>query len=711
MDRSVEADYLIFRMGEREKTFFARLGISHKTEKPKQSMFDIVRQMIEAKLNPNGFVDASERLFFKKHCIPTAPLEQKPRRSSQTVRNIVQNGKTTADDMTLMSARSVPDSDLSTIFERDAKSDNVNMHNENGIDKGESDDIFNEDSIDNVTRNLLQSSHSRVSASSRRMRPAWLERRDTVESDDFNFDENEEVPLKYLKNQQSHKIPITKTTELYKVACVLCGVVPLASYIRQVTTNNVNLRCSMLVAKSIKPIAISLVRDEKVLYLDVSENNIGALGVMYIAEMLTTNTYITELNLNCTYPGKEGLKVLAETLAENTSVKILRLEGNKIQHTETHLITDIIENVRTLKELYLGHNAIGHDGGCQLAKCLETNTTLRILDIQWNHIRRQSASALCKALAENVGLRSLELSWNGLGKEGCIALASSLPKNKTLKTLSINSNRVDMLSLRFLLHGLVRNEGLKILRMGGNPVTTDGAKAVLRAVQSSKICNLEQVDLEDISVDERFEEIMKKLFVSKGVKVSHGEIINFGNKVEEKPHDPHDLTPFEPVLVLVEYMRIDNLRLIDFFQYLDTSSRDRLSKSDLRDGVANLGIPLTEHHLDLVMEKVDLKQDGYIDLEEFMAVHREVSRQVTTRTTKAKQKGKEDEGLVSLRKILRDIVEKRNKANKEKASNKHSQGQGKGTTQGRDRVIAKNKSLTVTKPTFSRDSPSKAKAA
>lgn len=26
-------------------------------------------------------------------------------------------------------------------------------------------------------------------------------------------------------------------------------------------------------------------------------------------------------------------------------------------------------------------------------------------------------------------------------------------------------------------------------------------------------------------------------------------------------------------------------------------------------------MPLTEHHLDLVMEKVDLKRDGYVDLE------------------------------------------------------------------------------------------------
>lgn len=77
-----------------------------------------------------------------------------------------------------------------------------------------------------------------------------------------------------------------------------------------------------------------------------------------------------------------------------------------------------------------------------------------------------------------------------------------------------------------------------------------------------------------------------------------------------------------------------------------------------------------------------------------MTVHREVSRQITQRTTKARSKRKEDEGLVSLRKILKEIVEKRNKSHKEKASNRS-------TNQGRDHVITKNRTLTVTKPSLS----------
>lgn len=78
-----------------------------------------------------------------------------------------------------------------------------------------------------------------------------------------------------------------------------------------------------------------------------------------------------------------------------------------------------------------------------------------------------------------------------------------------------------------------------------------------------------------------------------------------------------------------------------------------------------------------------------------MMVHRETSRLITQRTTKAKAKHKEDQGLISLRKILKDIIEKRNKANKEKASTRSD-------ASARDRIVANNKSFTVTKPSFAR---------
>jgi hypothetical protein len=94
---------------------------------------------------------------------------------------------------------------------------------------------------------------------------------------------------------------------------------------------------------------------------------------------------------------------------------------------------------------------------------------------------------------------------------------------------------------------------------------------------------------------------------------------------------------------------------------------------------------------------------------EFMVAQRDMSKVIIQRTTKAKKKGKEDQGLKELRKILKELVEKRNKRNKEKASTRvksaalaraRSASSKPGTPQ-RDRVRTKRASLTVTKPKLS----------
>lgn len=510
---------------------------------------------------------------------------------------------------------------------------------------------------------------------------------------DFEYDKDEDVKLEDIKSIRAPKRRIYKTNDLYYAACSFCKVTPVSNFLKQCTSYRVDLKNSFMSAQDVKAISIALVRDNRISSLDISGNEIGAIGIMYIAEMMVENSCIMDLNISGTIPGKEGLETLADLLKNNKSLRILRLEDNRIEHTEMQYIIDIIENVPTLQELYLGHNALGFEGGSMLAKVLATNSTIKVLDLQWNQIRKDTAKSICKALGENQTLWTLNLSWNGLGKEGCIELAQSLKKNTRLTDLNVLSNRIDMTSLRFLLHGLVQNKGLRYIQLGRNPITTEGAKAVIKAIQTSKCSRLEVIQLEDISIDDKFLELMQEIKETKSIRVTHGELIAGGNAVTEKEHDPHDLNRFDPVMVLVEYMRIDNLRLIDFFQYLDTGSRERLSKSNFRDGVANLGIPLTEHHLDIVMDKIDLKKDGVVDLEEFMTVHREVSRQITQRTTRAKSKKKEDEGLIGLRKILREIIEKRNKTNKEKASSKAADN-------ARDRIVSNNKTFAVTKPKF-----------
>lgn len=52
--------------------------------------------------------------------------------------------------------------------------------------------------------------------------------------------------------------------------------------------------------------------DSRVVDLDVSENNIGPLGTMYLSEMLTRNNYIVELVGTLRVPRSSNYTVTSE---------------------------------------------------------------------------------------------------------------------------------------------------------------------------------------------------------------------------------------------------------------------------------------------------------------------------------------------------------------------------------------------------------------
>ncbi|XP_071087938.1 leucine-rich repeat-containing protein 74A-like isoform X1 [Haliotis cracherodii] len=481
---------------------------------------------------------------------------------------------------------------------------------------------------------------------------------------DFNFDQDDEEDIR----RRSKKRKIT-TDMVYSKACENCRLPPCGAFREQATKVSVCLRGMHLGPKEIKPIAISLVKDRTIVVLDLSDNNMGPVGVMYIAEMMQANRHLIELNLSQTNPCRSGLGALAETLRLNNSIRVLKLEENDIDHTDALDIASIIKSCPKLQELHLGHNRLGAAGGKVIAEALITSTGLRTLDLQWNHLRRESAVELSKALAKNKSLKLLNVAWNGFAKEGCLALAKALKVNSSLQELDLTCNRIDFQSLSFLAHGLVLNKGLHTVKLGHNPMTTDGANQLLKAMADCKESQLTELSLEDIPVDAEFIKTMNTIQATRNFKVIHGHVMKLATGSVSRDHDGTSLTRWEPTLVLFEYMRMDNLRLIDMFKSFDTKKRDKLSRTNLKDGINTLKIPFTEHMLDEIMEKLDVNKDGVIDLEEMMKGAKDMSRYVNQRTLKAKAKKREDMGLVTLRQTLKKIIKKRKEDQDQAAQN------------------------------------------
>lgn len=191
----------------------------------------------------------------------------------------------------------------------------------------------------------------------------------SVSRSSFDYDINEDIPLESLRTYKTPKIRVVKTSDIYLRACSFLGNTASQTYLKQVATSqSICMANTSLSHITIKPIAISLVRDYYITLLDVSGNDLGPLGVMYIAEMLVVNDTITELNLSNTSPGRGGLQALASNLPKNKSLTVLRLEANSLDHTETDFLVDIIRDTPYLTDLYLGHNNLGYEGAKLLAK-------------------------------------------------------------------------------------------------------------------------------------------------------------------------------------------------------------------------------------------------------------------------------------------------------------------------------------------------------
>lgn len=87
--------------------------------------------------------------------------------------------------------------------------------------------------------------------------------------------------------------------------------------------------------------------------------------------------------------------------------------------------------------------------------------------------------------------------------------------------------------------------------------------------------------------------MVKQVQQSRIFKVKHEEAITLATSDQTREHDGTNLDRYDPLMVLFEYMKMDNLRVIDMFQFMDVRHREKLSKNDMRDGLNVRDITLT----------------------------------------------------------------------------------------------------------------------
>ncbi|GFS22955.1 leucine-rich repeat-containing protein 74B-like [Elysia marginata] len=353
-----------------------------------------------------------------------------------------------------------------------------------------------------------------------------------IESRDDEFDTDLSDPEEIYESSKKKKRK-KETLQIYKIACVKYKLAPRSAFVKQCGQVNIDLSNRLNSAEDLRPISLALMGDKDTRVLDLSSNSLGAAGASDLGHMLSKNQTITDLNLSSTELGRDGLKALDTSLVKNSTLTILRLASNHLQWMDDQLLAIL--------------------------------------------------------LRRNQSLVSVDLSWNGLGSEGCVGLTKLLAKNKTLRKLDISSARLCAQDVEMLTKGLWNNSTLECLKISSNPITTVGAKSLAKAVLRSKSSAMRELDLSAIPVDDDFVFMANLLDEHNSTRVIYdltGNLLPLMDvNVAPWPKEGPDLGFYKPVTVLFEYMKMDGMRIIDLFEFLDHQKRGKISMGDLRRGI------------------------------------------------------------------------------------------------------------------------------
>ena len=121
----------------------------------------------------------------------------------------------------------------------------------------------------------------------------------------------------------------------------------------------------------------SIVQCNNLVELDLSDNNLGALGAEHISNYLKTNSSVNTLLLDDIKPSNKGFENLAKALEVNKKLIYISFKNNDLNNDDiTHLVKSLRERKRYLRRL--AQNCIGLGGLIKIANALLTNTVLQV---------------------------------------------------------------------------------------------------------------------------------------------------------------------------------------------------------------------------------------------------------------------------------------------------------------------------------------------
>lgn len=174
---------------------------------------------------------------------------------------------------------------------------------------------------------------------------------------------------------------------------------------RNSSLRRLDLSKTSMVRHKAEILSYGLERNSTLRTLLINENNFGPDGLIAIADALRTNKWnqISHLNLGyCMvegpgYFGDNGIDRFADMIQSNTVLTELNLSGNHLSPDSGEIVAKSLAKNKSIRTLIMSNNRCESRGALAFAGALKANTTVEVLDFQNNGAEPWACASLKSA--------------------------------------------------------------------------------------------------------------------------------------------------------------------------------------------------------------------------------------------------------------------------------------------------------------------------
>ena len=140
---------------------------------------------------------------------------------------------------------------------------------------------------------------------------------------------------------------------------------------------------------------------DRILELDLSNNDIGAKNFGLLQKIFKTNVNIELLNVaDCRMDG-EQMKYLCESLMSNQRLRYLYIRNSRLGEIGSEYISKLILGNKSLLEMDMYNCSINEVGGSHIGTALKQNFCIEKLSIGENKIHRKDIDTIQQSVIFN----------------------------------------------------------------------------------------------------------------------------------------------------------------------------------------------------------------------------------------------------------------------------------------------------------------------